>query len=91
MPKDGQEVVGNAGPARSGATSARFREFRVRNGAPGCIGELSGILSGSFRSPQSRSLEPSERPLLPQIDSLAEEGAAAAWFGDSFGLRNSQT
>ena len=79
-PKDGQEVVGNRGPARSGATSAWFGEFRVRNGAPGCISELSGTVSGSFRSLQRRSLGPSERPL-----------PTAAWFGDSFGLRNSQT
>ena len=103
--KGGQEVVGNRGPARSGATSAWFGEVRVRNGAPGCIWELSGSVSGSFRGPQSRSLEPSERPLLPQsrslepserpllpqIHSRAEEGAAAAWFGDPFGLRNFQT
>ena len=48
--KDVQEVVGNRGPARSGATSAWFGEVRVRNGAPGCIRELSGSVSGSFRS-----------------------------------------
>ena len=97
-PKGGQEVVGNPGPARSGATSAWFGEFQVRKGAPGCIWELSGSVSGSFRSlqrrslnPYSRSLGPSERPLLPQIHSRAEEGTAAAWFGDPFGLRNFQT
>ena len=45
-----QEVVGNRGPARSGATSAWFGEFRVRKGAPGCFWELSGSVSGSFRS-----------------------------------------
>ena len=49
-PKGGQEVVGNRGPARSGATSAWFGEFQVRKGAPGCIRELSGSVSGSFRS-----------------------------------------
>ena len=49
-PKGGQEVVGNRGPARSGATSAWFGEFRVRKGTPGCIQELSGGVSGSFRS-----------------------------------------
>ena len=48
--KDVREVVGNRGPARSGATSAWFGEFRVRNGAPGCIRELSGSVLGSFRS-----------------------------------------
>ena len=45
-----RKVVGNRGPARSGATSAWFGEFRVRNGAPGCIQELSGSVSGSVRS-----------------------------------------
>ena len=45
-----QEVLGNRGPARSGATSAWFGEVRVRNGAPGCIRELSETVSGSFRS-----------------------------------------
>ena len=45
-----REVVGNHGPARSGATSAWFGEFRVRKGAPGCIRELSGSVLGSFRS-----------------------------------------
>ena len=44
-----QKVVGNRGPARSGATSAWFGKFRVRNSAPGCISELSGSVSGSFR------------------------------------------
>ena len=44
-----RKVVGNRGPARSGATSAWFGEFRVRKGAPGCIRELSGSVSGSFR------------------------------------------
>ena len=48
--KGGQEVVQNRGPASSGASSAWFREVRVRNGAPGCIRELSGSVSGSFRS-----------------------------------------
>ena len=48
--KDVQEVVGNRGPACSGATSAWFGEFRVRKGTPGCIWELSGSVSGSFRS-----------------------------------------
>ena len=45
-----QEVVGNRGLARSGATSAWFGEFRVRKGAPRCSWELSGSVSGSFRS-----------------------------------------
>ena len=49
-PKGARKVVGNRGPARSGATSAWFGEFRVRNGAPGCFWELSGSVSGSFRS-----------------------------------------
>ena len=47
--KGDQEVVGNRGLARSGATSAWFGEFRVCKGAPGCIRELSGSVSGSFR------------------------------------------
>ena len=47
--QDGQEVVRNRGPARSGLTSAWFGEFRVRKGAPECIWELSGSVSGSFR------------------------------------------
>ena len=49
-PKRGQEVVGNRGPARSGATSAWFGEFWVRKGTLGCFWELSGSVSGSFRS-----------------------------------------
>ena len=48
--KDVRKVVGNRGPARSGATSAWFGEVRVRNGAPRCIWELSGSVSGSFWS-----------------------------------------
>ena len=56
--KDDQEVVGNPGPARSGATSAWFREFRVHKGAPGCIWELSGSVSGSFRSCEISSRSP---------------------------------
>ena len=47
--QDVQELVGTRGPARSGATSAWFGEVRVRNGAPGCIWELSGSVSGGFR------------------------------------------
>ena len=54
----GQEVVGNRGPARSGATSAWFGEFRMRNSAPGCIRELSGNVSWSFRSVESNSRSP---------------------------------
>ena len=54
----GQEVVGNRGPARSGATSAWFGEFLVRKGAPGCIWELSGSVSGSFRSSKISSRSP---------------------------------
>ena len=50
MTKGAQEVVGNRGPARSGATSAWFGEVRVRNGAPGCFWELAETVSGSFRS-----------------------------------------
>ena len=50
MPKGGQEVVENRGPARSGATSAWFGKFRVRNSALGCLREPSGSVSGSFRS-----------------------------------------
>ena len=50
-----QEVVGTHGPARSGATSAWFGEFRVRKGTPGCIRELSGNVSWSFRSVESNS------------------------------------
>ena len=49
-PKDVQELVGNRGPARSGATSAWFGKFRVRSSAPGCIWELSGSVSGRSRS-----------------------------------------
>ena len=49
MDQDVQEVVENRGLARSGATSAWFGEIRVRNGAPGCIWELSETDSGSFR------------------------------------------
>ena len=56
--KDVQEVVGNRGPARSGATSAWFGEFRIRNSAPGCISELSGSVSWSFRSVESNSRSP---------------------------------
>ena len=56
--KDVQEVVGNRGPARSGATSAWFGKFRVRKGAPGCIRELSGSVSWSFRSVESNSRSP---------------------------------
>ena len=56
--KDGQEVVGNPGPARSRATSAWLGEFRVRKGAPGCIWELSGSVSGSFRSSEISSRSP---------------------------------
>ena len=50
MCKDGRGRGGKRGPARSGATSAWFEEFRVREGVPGCIRELSRSLSGSFRS-----------------------------------------
>ena len=57
--KGGQEVVENRGPARSGATSAWFGKFRVRNNAPGCIRELSGSVSWSFRSVESKSRSPS--------------------------------
>ena len=46
------------GPARSGATSAWFGEVRVRNGAPGCIRELSETVSGSFRSSEIGSQSP---------------------------------
>ena len=46
------------GPARSGATSAWFGEFQVRTGAPGCIRELSGSVSWSFRSVESNSRSP---------------------------------
>ena len=53
-----QEVVGNRGPARSGATSAWFGEFRVRNCVPGCLWELSGSVSGSFRSSEIGSPSP---------------------------------
>ena len=53
-------MVGNRGPARSGATSAWFGEFRVRNGAPGCIRELSETVSGSFGTPKSTLGELSE-------------------------------
>ena len=49
QPKDVRKVVGNRGLARSGATSAWFEEIRVRNGAPGCIRELSETVSRSFR------------------------------------------
>ena len=48
--KGAQEVVGNRGPARSGATSSWFGEFQVRKGALGCFWELSGSVSGTFRS-----------------------------------------
>ena len=58
MPKDDQEVVGHPGPARSGATSAWFRKFRVRKGAPMCIRDLSGSVSGSFRSSEAGSRSP---------------------------------
>ena len=57
--KGGRKVVGNRGPARSGATSAWFEKFRVRKGAPGCIRELSGNVSWSFRSVESKSRSPS--------------------------------
>ena len=57
-PKGVQEVVGNRGPARSGATLAWFGKFRVRKGAPGCIRELSGSVSWSFRSVESNSRSP---------------------------------
>ena len=50
--------MGHRGPARSGATSAWFGEVRVRNGAPGCIWELSGSVSGSFRSSEISSRRP---------------------------------
>ena len=63
-PKGGQEVVGNRGPARSGATSAWFGEFRVRQGAPGGIRELSGRVSGSFRSSEIGSREAFGVPTL---------------------------
>ena len=56
--KDGRKVVGNRGPARSGATSAWFGKFRVRKGAPGCTRELSGSVSWSFRSVESNSRSP---------------------------------
>ena len=48
--QDVPKVVGNRGPARSGATSAWFGDDRVRNGAPGCLRELYGSVSGCFRS-----------------------------------------
>ena len=48
--KDAREVVGNPGPARSGATSTWIGEFEVRKGSLGCLRELSGSVSGSFRS-----------------------------------------
>ena len=57
-PKGGQEVVGNRGPARSGATSAWLGKFRVRNSAPGGIWELSGSVLGSFRSSEPGSRSP---------------------------------
>ena len=49
---------GNHGSDRSGATPARFGDFRVGRGAVGCIRELSRRVSGSFRSSEtgSRSL-----------------------------------
>ena len=53
-----RKVVGNRGPARSGATSAWFGEFRMRNSAPKCISELSGSVSWSFRSVESNSRSP---------------------------------
>ena len=63
--KDVQEVVGNRGPARSGATSAWFGEVQVRKGHPGAVrerfGELSELrnrLSGSFRSSEIGSQSP---------------------------------
>ena len=56
--KGARKVVGNRGPARSGATSACFGEFRMRNSAPGCIRELSGNVSWSFRSVESNSRSP---------------------------------
>ena len=56
--KDGRKVVGNRGPARSGATSTWCGEFRVRNCAPGCFWELSGSVSGSFRSSEIGSRSP---------------------------------
>ena len=56
--KDVRKVVGNRGPARSGATSAWFGEFQVRKGTPGCIQELSGSVSGSFPTSKIGSQSP---------------------------------
>ena len=59
--KDVQEVVGNCGPARSGATSALFGKLGCARVPPGAVrerfGELSELrnrLSGSSRSLSDR-------------------------------------
>ena len=75
-PQGGQEVVGNRGPARSGATSAWFGKFRVRNSALGCIRELSGSVSWSFRSVESKSRSPSSDSFGGTFDFKTDRSSA---------------
>ena len=63
--KDVQEVVGNCGPARSGATSALFGKLGCARVPPGAVrerfgepSELGTRPSGSFRSSQIGSRSP---------------------------------
>ena len=74
--KDVQEVVGNRGPARSEATSTCFGEFRMRNSAPGCIRELSGNVSWSFRSVESKSRSPSSDSFGGTFDFKTDRSSA---------------
>ena len=66
--KDVRKVVGNRGPARSGATSAWFGEFRVRKGAPGWIWERFGERFGELSEPRKSIFGALRASVAPKVD-----------------------
>ena len=61
-------MVGNRGPARSGATSAWIGEFRVRKGAPGCSWELSGGRFWELSEPRKSIFGALRASVAPKVD-----------------------